>query len=555
MSTVKISELPVIPALNSDTTKTLLPAVDVATEITGRLTAKVLAASLYSNDVLNVGNTAVILPNVVAQFADSSDNYVQINLQNSSGNGSSDYVITADTGDDSSYYIDMGYNGSTYNYDGYTYARALDGYLVVQGSDNLSPGGNLVIGTTTPGKDVSILVGSIDESKIMSKFVANTGFKMVQYPVIFADGTTQNTAAATIAHTESNYGKTNAAFIAANSAGGYANTAYYKANVVGSYANAAFTQANAAVDFSVTGIANASAADGKAAAAFVKANNALANTSGTFGGSLVITGTANVRSNMMVSNSTYDYTNTALVKIVGSTGAFYQPPANPGYMLSITGVDGVASRVINSSYGTGAYALFAGRKGNGTAETPTAVANNDVIARFSGSGYNGSAFTSTGQGRIDIVAAQNFTTANNGSRIEFYNTPNGANTVTQIAAFNAESAHFLGTLVPAKGFAYTPNNITTPSTAYSLDFQRDSMIRMTVNDNSTITLSNYTNGKVVEVWITNSANQNKTITHGCLANNSTVRSTSFTIQASACAFLKYFSIDGDNANTYVSITA
>ena len=163
MSTVKISELPVIPVLNSDTTQTLFPAVDIPTGITGRMTAKVVAASLYSNDVLNVGNNAVILPNVVAQFASESDNYIQVNLQNSSGNGSSDYVITADTGSDSTYYIDMGYNGSTYNYDGYTYAKPLDGYLIVQGSDNTSPGGNLVIGTTTAGKDISILVGSIDD--------------------------------------------------------------------------------------------------------------------------------------------------------------------------------------------------------------------------------------------------------------------------------------------------------------------------------------------------------------------------------------------------------
>ena len=70
-----------------------------------------------------------------------------------------------------------------------------------------------------------------------------------------------------------------------------------------------------------------------------------------------------------------------------------------------------------------------------------------------------------------------------------------------------------------------------------------------------ITLSNYQSGKIVEVWITNNANQNKTVTHGCLANNSTAKATTFTIQANACAFLKYFSIDGDQANTYVSITA
>ena len=50
MSTVKISELPVIPILNPDTTQTLVAGVDLVTGITGKMTAKVLATSLYSHD-------------------------------------------------------------------------------------------------------------------------------------------------------------------------------------------------------------------------------------------------------------------------------------------------------------------------------------------------------------------------------------------------------------------------------------------------------------------------------------------------------------------------
>lgn len=342
MSTVKITELPIIPALNKDTTQTLFPAVDVVTNITGQLTAKTLAASLYSNDVLNVGNTAVILPNVVAQFANSSDNYVQINLQNDSSNGSADYVITADTGTDSTYYIDMGYNGSKYNYDGYTYANPLDGYLIVQGLDNTSPGGNLVIGTTTAGKDVSILVGSIDQSRIMSKFVANTGFKMLQYPIFFADGTSQNTAAATIAQTNLIFGSANAAFLSSNTVGTYANAAFGRANAAMIQANNAWTKANSAGDNAVTAITNAATADGKATSAFIaantgisnasdassyansafnKANNALANTTGTFDGSLSVNGTLSVNDGGL-----YQYTtsnNTTVTQLTNKSTAVY----------------------------------------------------------------------------------------------------------------------------------------------------------------------------------------------------------------------------------------
>ena len=135
----------------------------------------------------------------------------------------------------------------------------------------------------------------------------------------------------------------------------------------------------------------------------------LANSTGTFNGDLTIAGNANLSSYVTIANSTFDSANHALVQIIGSTGALFQPPANPGYMLEVVGIDGVSSRIINTGYGTGAYALFAGRKGNGTAGSPTAVVNNDVIARFSGSGYNGSAFTTDvkGYGAVTITPGNN----------------------------------------------------------------------------------------------------------------------------------------------------
>lgn len=569
MSTVKISELPVIPRLNPDTTQTLVAGVDLVTGVTGKMTTKVLAQSLYSNDVLNVGNNAVILPNVAAQFAGSSDNYLQVNLQNDRGNGSADMVITADIGTDEAYYIDMGINGSTYNYDGYTYANPLDGYLVVQGLDENSPGGNLVIGTTTVGKNINFVNGSIDQAQIVMDFVYEEGLHMRHNPLWFADGSSQNTSSAPFALTNSIFGLTNSAFSSSNTVGLYANSAYIKANNVGNYANAAYTLANThsesltSINLTMLNVQNyangafveANSASSFANVAFTKANNALANTTGTFGGSLTIDGKANVNQQLHIANSTYDYTNTALVRITGSTGAFFQPPAAPGYMLAITGVDGIPSRVVNTTYGTGTYALYVGRKANGTAASPTAVLSGDVIARFSCGGYTGSGFSNTGQGRIDFVATENYSTTNQGSKIEFYNTMDGSNTVNKIAAFNANSATFTGVVNPQKGFAYTPNVLTANATTYTIDFARDSMLKYTVNDNSTITLGNFQSGKIVELWITNNANQNKTITHGCLSNNSTSKTTTFTLQASACAFLKYFSIDGDQANTYVSITA
>jgi len=58
---------------------------------------------------------------------------------------------------------------------------------------------------------------------------------------------------------------------------------------------------------------------------------------------------------------------------------------------------------------------------------------------------------------------------------------------------------------------------------------------------------------VVEVWLTNTGGSSRTITHGCSALNSTTNTTTFTIPATSSSYLKYFSIGGDNANTFVTV--
>jgi len=209
------------------------------------------------------------------------------------------------------------------------------------------------------------------------------------------------------------------------------------------------------------------------------------------------------------------------------------------------------------SFGTSntAYPVIAGRHSRGTVTAPTPTQNNDILLRIAGNSYGTTGYAPFGDARIDFVATEDHSDTNRGSRIRFWNTPAGSNVVNEIASFNADSVYFTGSINPQKGFVYTPNNITSAATTYTVDFVRDSMVRMTVNDNMTISLQNYVFGKIVEVWITNTAAQNKTITHGCFANNSTTHATTFTILSQSCAYLKYFSIDGDQANTFVSITA
>lgn len=118
----------------------------------------------YSNNILNLGSVSggnSLLINGATKLNTSNyfgisgntNTYVQSNIQNGNNgsSASSDYIATADNGNDTTNYIDMGINSSAYSDSGYTATVALDGYLLVNG-------GNLVIGTTT-SKSIKFITG------------------------------------------------------------------------------------------------------------------------------------------------------------------------------------------------------------------------------------------------------------------------------------------------------------------------------------------------------------------------------------------------------------
>lgn len=529
MSTVKITELPTLADLDANTSNTILVGVDIATTTTGKITLTTLARELYSNNTLAVGNNYTILDNVVGQFTGSSENYIQVNLQNLSGNGSADSVVTADIGDDTSYYVDMGINGSTYNYPGYTYAKKLDGYLIVQGSNTTpsDPGGNLVIGTTTVGKDVIITQGAFDESGQVAKFIYNTGFKLLKKPLFFADGTSQNTAV--------DYATINA-LISANT---LSTNAKISANV-------------ATLRSEITG--NISTQNTFTQAAFNKANNALANTTGTFAGDLTITGNTNLLNPLHIHNTSLPG-NTQYIVVTNTLNEVISAPSNPGYTFH-SAIEGNGNRVVSEAYGsnTDNYTAFIGRRARGNAASPSAVQTNDILVRLGGNGYGATKFSQFADARIEFVASQTHTDSSKGTQIQFWTTPQGSNTATKIGTMNGDSVSFTGVVSPEKGFIYTPRIMSGAQTAITIDFASDSMIRATFNSTLTISLSNYTYGKVVEMWLTNTAGNGQTINLGSLANNTTTGSSTLSVASGRSAKLQYFSVDGDQANTFVAIT-
>lgn len=548
MSTIKISELSLITQLNANTSNTLFVAVDIPTGITGKFTGHTLAQGLYSNEILNVGGNPVSMYKTIAQFSGSDSSYLQINNQNINGDGSSDYVATANVGHNDHNYIDMGINGSNFSDSDFSSMSSLDGYLYTHGTTNNSSDGNLVIGTASLGANIVFIAGGTTSSNIVGNINKNsfnfyedlylTKSVILNDSVVFGDSSVQTTAAAPSGYTQ-------AAFNKANTASG--NTVYLAGALNTTNANivSANTQLKSYTDGSIASANTQLKAytDGKF----------LANTNGAlFNGTLNILDKLNVNGSVILANTQFTATQAALTIAACPIGDI-QLPSNDGYMLHISGKQNVSSRIVFDSFGANTYAVIAGRTARGTPTAPQAVLNGDVLMRISGNGYGTTKYSTLGSGRIDIVATENFTDTSRATQIQFYTTVAGTNTQSQIATFNGESAVFNGVINPQKGFIYNPNVISGIINSLTIDIANTSLYKFTCNATTTISLTGYQYGKVVEVWVKNTDNNNHNITHGCLANNSTVGATSFSLTAGHSAYLRYFSIDGDNANTFVSI--
>lgn len=106
------------------------------------------------------------LPNVSFQAFSTINSYMQANQQNySSGNSaSSDYVVTADNGNDTENYFDMGMGSSGYNYPEFSGSKANDAYL-------LNAGNNLVLISGKYGANSSNLSNTSDIVFVAGSFL------------------------------------------------------------------------------------------------------------------------------------------------------------------------------------------------------------------------------------------------------------------------------------------------------------------------------------------------------------------------------------------------
>lgn len=112
------------------------------------------------------------------------------------------------------------------------------------------------------------------------------------------------------------------------------------------------------------------------------------------------------------------------VEITGDTNGLSQTPITTGVMLHVTGQASTPSRVYNDAMNN--YALYVGRRFNGTMASPTAVLANDDISRFVGGVYTSAGWANIGPSRISFVSSENQTGTNQGGRIELWTTANSA---------------------------------------------------------------------------------------------------------------------------------
>ena len=438
-------------------------------------------------------------------------------------------MVTANAGGDTYYYIDMGYTNINYNPLNAnnslgTSAYPLDGYLYVQGDGPNTMGGNLVIGTTSTNREVVLIAGGINYDNVAAR-ITSSGLKLnTNKTLTFADATIQSTAASPASYSQ-------AAFALSNTNS---------------------TQLTYQTGVNTTQNTNIVSVNTYAQSGYAKANAALANTSGTFAGNLTVTGSVTSLGFLDFNSSTFP-TNQAFVQITGSDNAVTVAPSNTNYMLQITGKANSVTRVVVDSFGANTYPLIAGRMGRGSAALPAAAANNDVLMRVVGNGYTGTQFAASSPSKIDFVATENFTDSNRGTAIQFWNTPNGSNTIQKIAQFNANEVSFTGAVNPSKGFIYSPLIYPGAQTAITIDFTNSPLLRAQTATGLTATLSNFVAGKMVEIWVTNTSGQNQTFTHGVSAINSTIGAASYAIPSSTTICARYVCLDGSLANTMCAI--
>lgn len=122
------------------------------------------------------GTEGTTLPNTAFQAFVTGNFYMQSNQQNLSSGAlaSADWIVTADNGNDTEYYVDLGMASSGYNYPDYSAIKANTAYLLSTGTDLRLIAGKF--GAVTPGaQDIVFVAGSVKDTEERARIKGDTG--------------------------------------------------------------------------------------------------------------------------------------------------------------------------------------------------------------------------------------------------------------------------------------------------------------------------------------------------------------------------------------------
>lgn len=128
-------------------------------------TGNISANSLTVTGNIILGTPLTFTPiGAALQYGETANTYVQLVMQNKSSltNASTDFVATADNGNDSSKFVDLGIASSTYYYAGYDAILPNDSYLI-------SNGGNLLLNSGSVGKAIKFVVDGSNTGNIVGQ--------------------------------------------------------------------------------------------------------------------------------------------------------------------------------------------------------------------------------------------------------------------------------------------------------------------------------------------------------------------------------------------------
>ena len=127
-------------------------------------------------------------------------------------------------------------------------------------------------------------------------------------------------------------------------------------------------------------------------------------------------------------------------RITGSLNTAALPTAVTGTILQLGQADGNATLVTLESFA--ANSNFVGRRANGTAASPSALAADNIITAFSGYGY-GTAYT-TARATIRFYAGEAWDGTNQGTYMTFYTTPLASTSMAEVMRISPAGNLILG---------------------------------------------------------------------------------------------------------------